>query len=149
MRKTKNAFTIVELVIVIAVIAILAVILIPTFSNIINSANETKDISLTKNLNSFLALEENISGKSENIASALNVCKANGIDVNEIKTKSNCDLVWNKDTNRFLLIKNQKIIFGDGEIKASNQNLWYVAFTPNDISKNSYGHYFYNQEYLG
>ena len=93
MRKTKNAFTIVELVIVIAVIAILAAILIPTFSNIINSANETKDISLTKNLNSFLALEENISGKSENIASALNVCKANGIDINEIKTKSNCDLV--------------------------------------------------------
>lgn len=107
MRKIKNAFTIVELVIVIAVIAILAAILIPTFSNIINSANETKDISLTKNLNSFLALEENLSGKSKNIASALNVCKINGINTNEIKTKSNCDLVWNKDTNRFLLIRNQ------------------------------------------
>lgn len=149
MRKIKNAFTIVELVIVIAVIAILAAILIPTFSNIINSANETKDISLTKNLNSFLALEENLSGKSKNIASALNVCKISGIDTNEIKTKSNCDLVWNKDTNRFLLIRNQEVIFGDGEIKASYQNLWEVAFTQNDISKNNYGHYFYNQEYLG
>ena len=41
-KKLKNGFTIVELVIVIAVIAILAVILIPTFSNIISKAEAAK-----------------------------------------------------------------------------------------------------------
>lgn len=40
MSKSKNAFSIVELVIVIAVIAILAAVLIPTFSNLFGSAGE-------------------------------------------------------------------------------------------------------------
>ena len=40
--KNKKGFTIVELVIVIAVIAILAAVLIPTFSGVIEKANESK-----------------------------------------------------------------------------------------------------------
>lgn len=40
-RSTKKGFTLVELVIVIAVIAILSAVLIPTFSNVINNANES------------------------------------------------------------------------------------------------------------
>lgn len=45
MKKLLNkGFTIVELVIVIAVIGILAAVLIPTFSNVIESANETADL---------------------------------------------------------------------------------------------------------
>lgn len=40
-KKEKRGFTITELVIVIAVIAILAAVLIPTFSNVINRANES------------------------------------------------------------------------------------------------------------
>ena len=40
-RNNKKGFTIVELVIVIAVIAILAGVLIPTFSGIIDKANES------------------------------------------------------------------------------------------------------------
>ena len=40
-KKAKRGFTITELVIVIAVIAILAAVLIPTFSNVIQRANES------------------------------------------------------------------------------------------------------------
>lgn len=40
-KKAKRGFTITELVIVIAVIAILAAVLIPTFSNVIDRANES------------------------------------------------------------------------------------------------------------
>ena len=43
MKNTKKkGFTIVELVIVIAVIAILAAVMIPTFSNVVAKANESK-----------------------------------------------------------------------------------------------------------
>ncbi len=41
-KANKKGFTIVELVIVIAVIAILAAVLIPTFSNVVEKANESK-----------------------------------------------------------------------------------------------------------
>ena len=45
----KRGFTIVELVIVIAVIAILAAVLIPTFSNVITKANESKALQQARN----------------------------------------------------------------------------------------------------
>lgn len=48
--KNKKGFTIVELVIVIAVIAILAAVLIPTFSNIVERANEAAAQADAKNL---------------------------------------------------------------------------------------------------
>lgn len=45
----KRGFTIVELVIVIAVIAILAAVLIPTFSNVIEKANESNALQAARN----------------------------------------------------------------------------------------------------
>lgn len=42
MEKLKG-FTIIELVIVVAVIAILAAVLVPTFSNVVESANASSD----------------------------------------------------------------------------------------------------------
>ena len=41
-KMNKKGFTIVELVIVIAVIAILAAVMIPTFSGIVDRANNTR-----------------------------------------------------------------------------------------------------------
>ena len=73
-RKAKKGFTIIELVIVIAVIGILAGVLIPTFSNVINNANETAAMENAKNAyTSYLAdnaaksdLKTNICIKSGN-----------------------------------------------------------------------------------
>ncbi len=48
-KKMKKGFTIMELVIVIAVIAILAAVLIPTFSNIVDSANESAAMQEARN----------------------------------------------------------------------------------------------------
>ena len=44
----KKGFTIVELVVVIAVIAILAAVLIPTFSNVVDKAKESKAMQEAK-----------------------------------------------------------------------------------------------------
>ena len=49
MKNTKKkGFTLVELVIVIAVIAILAAVLIPTFSNVIEKANQSKALQAAR-----------------------------------------------------------------------------------------------------
>ena len=48
-KLNKKGFTIVELVIVIAVIAILAAVLIPTFSNVIENANDVADLQEARN----------------------------------------------------------------------------------------------------
>lgn len=48
-EKNIKGFTIVELVIVIAVIAILAAVLIPTFSNVIDNANEVANLQEARN----------------------------------------------------------------------------------------------------
>ena len=64
---TKKGFTIIELVIVIAVIGILAAVLIPTFSNVIDKANLTKDMEEAKNAyTNFLVSVENIDVASYN-----------------------------------------------------------------------------------
>lgn len=47
--KNKKGFTLVELVIVIAVIAILAAVLIPTFSGVIDKANQSKAMQQATN----------------------------------------------------------------------------------------------------
>lgn len=48
-RNNKKGFTIVELVIVIAVIAILAAVLIPTFSSVVEKANESSALQACRN----------------------------------------------------------------------------------------------------
>ena len=48
LKKMKKAFTITELVIVIAVIAILAAVLIPTFTTVVDKANESAAMQETK-----------------------------------------------------------------------------------------------------
>ena len=56
-RNNKQGFTLVELVIVIAVIAILAAVLIPTFSGIINKANQSADMQAVRQMNTALAAD--------------------------------------------------------------------------------------------
>lgn len=65
-RKAKKGFTIIELVIVIAVIGILAGVLIPTFSNVINNANETAAMEEAKNAyTNFLTEGDNAQGLAD------------------------------------------------------------------------------------
>lgn len=56
MKKLKQAFTVIELVIVIAVIAILAAVMIPTFSSIVEKANYSADEQIAASLNTILKI---------------------------------------------------------------------------------------------
>ena len=62
--RSKKAFTITELVVVIAVIAILAAILIPTFSEVIDNSKKSHDMQLVENLNTALSVYKAETGKA-------------------------------------------------------------------------------------
>ena len=112
-NKFKNkGFTLVELVIVIAVIAILAGVLIPTFSNIIEKANASNDISLVRNINNALELNSSLNELPKDKTELKNVLKEDGI--NETKNKAKNHIIfWSKSNNMFFIwgIKEERIIF--------------------------------------
>ena len=58
-KRNRKAFTVVELVIVIAVIAVLAAVLVPTFSNIIQNARDSKAMQEAKNAYTNYLIENN------------------------------------------------------------------------------------------
>lgn len=107
-----KGFTLVELVILIAVIAILAGVLIPTFSNIIEKANASNDISLVRNINNALELNSSLNELPKDKTELKNVLKEYGI--NETKNKAKNHIIfWSKSQNQFFIwgIKEERIIF--------------------------------------
>ena len=67
-KLNKKGFTIVELVIVIAVIAILAAVLIPTFSGVVDKANNSAALQEARN-----TLTEYVLDKGENVPSEIDL----------------------------------------------------------------------------
>lgn len=112
-KRLKRAFTIVELVIVIAVIAILAAVLIPTFTTLIDKANESNDIALVKNLNTALVSKE-ATDEVNTMQDALDAAYEYGYTVDKLTPSSSGDIVWDEVNNRFALINDGKVVFEDG-----------------------------------
>ncbi len=117
LKLNKKGFTIVELVIVIAVVAILAAVLIPTFVNLMQTANESADIQLVTNLNKLMAMQEALDGKKNaTMQDALDDAFANGYDISKISpTSKGNDIVWDQTADRFALVNptENKLIFQD------------------------------------
>ena len=107
-RNTKKGFTIVELIIVIAVIAVLAAVLIPTFSNLIQKANEAKDTALVSNLNKAVAMD---TSKNETVYDVLTTVRENaGYDVGKINAAAtNNEILWDSANNCFVYSVNGEI----------------------------------------
>lgn len=142
-KRLKRAFTIVELVIVIAVIAILAAVLIPTFTTLIDKANESNDIALVKNLNTALVSKE-ATDEVNTMQDALDAAYEYGYTVDKLTPSSSGDIVWDEVNNRFALVNEKKeVVFEDGakpltrdatktwkivtELKGTQDCSWYVG----------------------
>ncbi len=103
-KKLKRAFTITELVIVIAVIAILAAVLIPTFTSLINKANQSSDQSAVRNMNLALQNAE-VDGELETLSEALAILEEAGMDAKNYSTLvKNTAFVWVRSINRVLYV---------------------------------------------
>ena len=113
----RRGFTIVELVIVIAVIGILATVLVPTFGDVIQSANQSKDIQTVKNMNTALAvygatMSDSPVGHSliQDIDDVLDALAQAGFDTAEELTPvcKNHSFYWHKTTNQIVYISEEK-----------------------------------------
>lgn len=115
MRRTnKKGFTIVELVIVIAVIAILAAVLIPTFSSLVQKANESTDTQLIKNLNTALTSDTK---KHSTMSEALAAAEKFGYDVAKINASATGnEILWDSVNDLFCYLN-------DGEIEYIPESL--------------------------
>ena len=128
-KKLRRAFTIVELVIVIAVIAILAAVLIPTFTSLIQKANESNDVSLATNMNTFLQTDEVLNGKPENMGEVVSILQENGIDISKLTpTQDNNYYLWDQTSNRIIYMdENYELIFSSVGSDISQMNLWVLV----------------------
>ncbi len=119
-RQNKKGFTIVELVIVIAVIAILAAVLIPTFSNIIKRANESKDTQLVRNLNTALATDA--LNKHTTIQSALDCVAEAGYIVEKINASNqDNEILWDSENDVFVYLMGEAIEYIPGSVEDSKK----------------------------
>ena len=128
-KRLKRAFTIVELVIVIAVIAILAAVLIPTFTTLIDKANESNDIALVKNLNTALVSKE-ATDEVNTMQDALDAAYEYGYTVDKLTPSSSGDIVWDEVNNRFALINEKKeVVFEDGAkpLTSDKAKIWKIV----------------------
>lgn len=131
LKSTKLGFTIVELVIVMALIAILAAVLIPLFANVIRTATISADMQLVHSLNIILEAEGQIEGRNPTMHDAVLDAFENGYIVEKLTpTTTDCDILWNQDTDRFVLAEqNGFILFSEDKSQMD---------TPTKIDTNQY-----------
>ena len=133
MKNSKKGFTLVELIIVVAVIALLAAVLIPTFSSLIQKANQAKDEALVSNLNKAIALSTE---KYDNVHDVLDAVKANaGFDVAKISASvSEHEILWDS-VNYCFVYKTEKGITGipDTQTNKDVKDYQYWQFLSKEI----------------
>lgn len=128
------------MVIVIAVVAILAAVLIPTFSNLIEKANVSNDTVLVRSLNEELVSIEITEGKPQTMHDTLTAIAERGYSVEKLTPRSSGDILWEQTSNRFALVKDNEIVFGDDSTKAEiGYTYWKIvkempAENPNNYS---------------
>lgn len=125
----------------------LAAVLIPTFSSLIEKAKVSSDTSVVKNVNQVLLVEEVSKGKKTNIADALADAEKGGYTVEKITPTSSGDIIWNEETNRFALVKDNNVIFGDDSVndllKNQKSKLWKIS---DKYETDGYSYYVTNGE---
>lgn len=127
-RTLKKAFTITELVIVIAVIAILAAVLIPTFSNVIESANKSAALQTCNNALKNYNAEATVQG----IDSDSMVFESDGY----------CYVYWNSKLNYIGKMGDHEIIsiHKDGSVEDNTKagDTWYHKLANGETGSNKY-----------
>ena len=128
-KRLKRAFTITELVIVIAVVAILAAVLIPTFSNIINKANESADTQTIVSMNHILGADQILNGKPDTMEEAVRVIEEGGYKVENLTpTSDGYEIVWDEENNRLALIDEKgSVVYSEVDLTSNKEKIWKIT----------------------
>ena len=136
----KKGFTIVELVIVIAVIGILAAVLIPTFSGVVESANESNALSESSNSLKVILAERAENG--EVLGDAMFLYVKDSKVVYTIEYKNNQLGTVKKSTNGKYTISADTLAYAKAEetivdvLFTNSENKTITKQVITDISKN-------------
>ena len=111
MKKTKKAFTLVELLVVIAILAVLATVGIVGYTSFTKKAKESNDKSVISQINLALQASEVADGKPQTLNEALNVVEEAGFVVaNLTPSTEGYDYVYDMKNNRFALMDGNKVV---------------------------------------
>ncbi|MCR5348897.1 MAG: prepilin-type N-terminal cleavage/methylation domain-containing protein [Bacilli bacterium] len=149
LRRKKEGFTIVELVIVIGVIGILSAILIPTFVVVSEQAKVASSKSFIKNINTVVAVNEaqTPSSKAKTMHVALEQGKIAGFDIDKIDAPKDAYVIWDSLTRRFALVSTSfdplspdmsHVLASEGDLLGRGVDLWRVYDEVPDVSEQTY-----------
>ena len=126
-KKTRKAFTLVELLVVIAILAVLATVGIVGYTSFTKKAKISNDTALVSQLNTIMAAEET-SGKPKTMYEALQAVNENGYVVEKLTpTTAKYDIVWDQNANRFALLdESRNTVFAEDSF-AKGPNVWTIV----------------------
>ena len=114
-KLNKKGFTIVELVIVIAVIAILAAVMIPTFSGIIEKANQSAALQEATNTYKILLTEDKVTAVDTNTEDE--------VPAKEFTIKGTLDLADGDAVDAYITSGKYTFKVVNGKLTKNNTNL--------------------------
>ncbi|MCD8372327.1 MAG: hypothetical protein LUD27_03390, partial [Clostridia bacterium] len=126
---------------VIAVIAILIAVLVPTFTALINKANESKDSQLASNLNTTLTSYAAINGEPETPHEMLTALEEDGYLLkNMTPTSEGYSYIWDEKTNSIALISDKfEFVYNKSSVSLSTDEqattLWAIVSTQSQIDE--------------
>ena len=147
MKKTRKAFTLVELLVVIAILAVLATVGIDGYTSFTKKAKESNDRGVVSQINLALQASETTNGKPKTMHEALMVVSDSGFDVTKLTPDTDgYDYVYDMDANRFALMNGTTVVAeaSDRSFDTSSEtkvNKWVIAHKPAEIGKNGYSTY--------
>lgn len=121
----KKGFTLVELLVVIAIIAVLATVSIVGYTAFIKKANMSADQQAVTQMNTMLEALD-VSNEPEDIVALWAYLNETGLTAEDYKPLSNDHIfVWDKELNRVLLVKDNKVVYPENYAETANSDNWF------------------------
>ena len=125
MENTKKKLSNPQLIIFLSVIAVLCIAILAITVGLTSKVNGAMNEALLDRVNAKLAQCEESEGKNKTMYEALEDVKKAGYLVGEINNSSASKLVWDQDTDRFILVDSQgKLVAGSTSNMNRKVRLW-------------------------
>ncbi len=133
-RKTRG-FTLAELLVVIAILAVLLTVSVAGYASFTERAKLSKDSVLLEQCNTVLDICAVYEGHNRTVSEALSNLSENGIEPADLKASAkNCDIVWNRTADRFLLVRQGTVLYPSTEESVALSDCFLTVHRPEEIN---------------